>query len=242
MLSFFRKIRYRLAEDNQFLKYSRYAIGEIVLVVIGILIALQINNWNEYRQERISEMNFLSRIKEDLVVDNAYFKKRINDCNYYMDQNDEFLKRLFERQNTLEDASELLGVFSKYYKSEMVTTQNSTFSEMLNAGELELITDADLKSLLLSYYRRSEEVAKHVAEFNAYTVDVLNIMHDKAPNFMIILGYKVNDPLFSGTNITFEKDYGYLNDPSSDKFNAIFYAASLYGTKHGVFREYFRLR
>jgi hypothetical protein len=52
MLPLFRKIRYRLAKDNQFLKYFRYAIGEIVLVVIGILIALYINNWNERRKER----------------------------------------------------------------------------------------------------------------------------------------------------------------------------------------------
>ena len=50
MISFFRKIRKKLADDNQFFKYSRYAIGEIVLVVIGILIALSINNWNEERK------------------------------------------------------------------------------------------------------------------------------------------------------------------------------------------------
>lgn len=50
MLPFFRKIRYRLAKDNQFFTYSRYALGEIVLVVIGILIALYINNWNEKRK------------------------------------------------------------------------------------------------------------------------------------------------------------------------------------------------
>jgi len=47
MTPFFRRIRYKLANDNQFLKYSRYAIGEIALVVFGILIALQINDWNE---------------------------------------------------------------------------------------------------------------------------------------------------------------------------------------------------
>ena len=52
MLPFFRKISWRLAANNQFFKYSRYAIGEIVLVVVGILIALYINNWNEQRKER----------------------------------------------------------------------------------------------------------------------------------------------------------------------------------------------
>ena len=49
-----------MAKDNQFLKYSRYAIGEIVLVVIGILIALQINNWNEERIENRKEQALLN--------------------------------------------------------------------------------------------------------------------------------------------------------------------------------------
>ena len=51
MLKFFRKIRYNYMEQNKTGKYFKYAIGEIALVVIGILIALQINNWNEARKE-----------------------------------------------------------------------------------------------------------------------------------------------------------------------------------------------
>jgi hypothetical protein len=47
MINFFRKTRKKMADDNRPIKYMRYAIGEIVLVVIGILIALQLNNWNE---------------------------------------------------------------------------------------------------------------------------------------------------------------------------------------------------
>ena len=66
MLPFFRKIRYHLAKDNQFFKYSRYAIGEIVLVVAGILIALQINNWNEDRKSRQVEIITLSELKNSI--------------------------------------------------------------------------------------------------------------------------------------------------------------------------------
>ena len=72
MIPFFRKIRYQLAKDNQLFKYSRYAIGEIVLVVVGILIALQINNWNE-RRKGISEMkSYLNEVSQDLDKDKDY--------------------------------------------------------------------------------------------------------------------------------------------------------------------------
>ena len=69
MLPFFRKIRWRLARDNQFFKYSRYAIGEIILVVIGILIALQVNNWNEKEKILKIEKEILEEIKSGLEQD-----------------------------------------------------------------------------------------------------------------------------------------------------------------------------
>ncbi|UCD62503.1 MAG: hypothetical protein JSV59_11180, partial [Flavobacteriaceae bacterium] len=66
MIKFFRKIRKKLANDNKPLKYMRYAIGEILLVVIGILIALQINNWNESQKARSEEKALLENLLEDL--------------------------------------------------------------------------------------------------------------------------------------------------------------------------------
>lgn len=71
MISFFRKIRKQMAEDNRPLKYLRYAIGEIVLVVIGILIALQINNWNEWRKEREREQKVLETLADNLERNRA---------------------------------------------------------------------------------------------------------------------------------------------------------------------------
>jgi len=69
MIPFFRKIRKKMADDNRPLKYMRYAIGEIVLVVVGILIALQINNWNEEKKLSKLEMELLSDLASDLESD-----------------------------------------------------------------------------------------------------------------------------------------------------------------------------
>ncbi len=66
MIKFFRKIRYDLMEKNKTGKYFKYAIGEIVLVVIGILIALQINNWNEKtRKYNAIAQNYLNSLKQE---------------------------------------------------------------------------------------------------------------------------------------------------------------------------------
>lgn len=75
MIKFFRKIRQKLLSENNFSKYLLYAIGEIVLVVIGILIALQINNLNESRIEAKEELKILKAIKTGLETD-------LSDLNY----------------------------------------------------------------------------------------------------------------------------------------------------------------
>ena len=67
MLRFFRHFRQQLLTGNQVSKYLLYAIGEIFLVVIGILIALQVNNWNEKRLERRQEIEILKSVRKDLA-------------------------------------------------------------------------------------------------------------------------------------------------------------------------------
>ena len=81
MINFFKKIKQQLLTENRFSKYLVYAIGEIVLVVIGILIALQLNNWNEVRKIRIQEIKTLKELRSDLL-------QNIND----IDENITFLK------------------------------------------------------------------------------------------------------------------------------------------------------
>ena len=74
MIKFFRRIRYNLMEQNKTGKYFKYAIGEIILVVIGILIALSINNWNEDRKDKVREKATLYKFLQDLKSDSIYYQ------------------------------------------------------------------------------------------------------------------------------------------------------------------------
>lgn len=74
MIKLFRKIRQNLLSEGRTGKYLKYAAGEIVLVVVGILIALQINNWNESRKQSTTEKEFITSLKNDLKQDKAFIE------------------------------------------------------------------------------------------------------------------------------------------------------------------------
>ncbi|PQJ82006.1 DUF6090 family protein [Polaribacter glomeratus] len=69
MIKFFQKIRRRLLKESKFNRYFIYAIGEIILVVIGVLIALQVNNWNENKLQHKKTEVIFNQIINELVVD-----------------------------------------------------------------------------------------------------------------------------------------------------------------------------
>lgn len=143
MLKFFRKIRYDLMSKNKSTKYFKYAIGEIVLVVIGILIALQINNWNENNKLKAQEKEILYSLRDETANNNEILKraikknKLINKMSYQvLDSLDgEFLT--YERQNiiattaynpTIFDTSVLLGILNN--QNSLITQKKSLISKL----------------------------------------------------------------------------------------------------------------
>ncbi len=90
MIKFFRKIRQKTLTENKFGKYLTYAIGEIILVVIGILIALSINNWNEDRKAKTYENQVYNQIYDDLITDCSRYSNAIN----FYKQRDTLLNRI----------------------------------------------------------------------------------------------------------------------------------------------------
>jgi len=99
MIKFFRKIRYDIMEKNKTGKYLKYAVGEIVLVVIGILIALSINNWNESRKLQNTMKSIFSIIKTDLLSD----IENIDLVFTEMTPRDSIFKRVINNKMTKED-------------------------------------------------------------------------------------------------------------------------------------------
>ncbi|PTM11341.1 MAG: hypothetical protein DA407_01795 [Bacteroidetes bacterium] len=116
MIKFFRHIRQNLLMENKTGKYLKYAIGEIVLVVIGILIALQINTWNESRKQAISENEFIASVKKDLIQDKAFINVIIN----HMEPRKEAYKALcIDLPNRYTNARPSLdSLFQKYFVSQ----------------------------------------------------------------------------------------------------------------------------
>jgi len=78
MIKFFRRIRQRMIKENRVSKYLLYAIGEVVLVVIGILIALQLNNWNQHRVASEKEQLLLSELHEEFINNKKQLEKVVH--------------------------------------------------------------------------------------------------------------------------------------------------------------------
>lgn len=148
MIQFFRRIRYNLMEKNKTGRYLKYAIGEIVLVVIGILIALQINNWNEHRKQKHYEITILGEIKENLIKSKKELKIAIEEDKRWRACVIRILGFLDERK---EYNPNLDQCFGSYYWSSTVQFSTSAYEELKTKG-IEIISNIKLRRTLTSMY------------------------------------------------------------------------------------------
>ncbi|ULC58721.1 hypothetical protein MBM09_12460 [Flaviramulus sp. BrNp1-15] len=142
MIKFFRKIRQRLLSENKFSKYLFYAIGEIILVVIGILIALQINNWNQKKINRAEERNYYSNIKRQLNEDKNTIAANIDYNNNFLKQFKYAIEIIENNDRTLADTLAKISVnlleFSDFHR------QSNIYETMVNSGEIKLLKNQQI--------------------------------------------------------------------------------------------------
>lgn len=149
MINFFRRIRKQLADHNKPLKYMRYAIGEIVLVVIGILIALQINTWNERNKERIKEREILIDLVENLEINIKILEDNIEQLKLFDESSEIVLSSLYNKRPY---ADSMKVHFHRARVPKIKMFLSHTGYEGYKDIGLQIVTNKDLKNEILTLF------------------------------------------------------------------------------------------
>jgi len=150
MVKIFRKIRFELMENNKTGKYLKYAIGEVALVVIGILIALQVNNWNEERKFKKEGALIKQELYTEFLDNRTVLKERImalEDANRSVRKVLSYVNKDYE---TLQEVN-MDSLISSSLKYGNYNPSNSTILELIGSGKLSLITNKLLKKNLYNW-------------------------------------------------------------------------------------------
>jgi len=165
MIKFFRKIRYDLMEKNKTGKYLKYAVGEIILVVIGILIALQLNNYNETLSQNKLEQKAIHNLKLDFEYNTSELNKSIeelkvarNTCFAILNQTGNKHQETFVVDSLLQDAPSLPQYFP----------QNGFLMDLINSGNLGMISNDDLRYRLSSWLPSLETLKEREGQSTRY--------------------------------------------------------------------------
>ena len=154
MFKFIRRIRQKLLSENKFSKYLKYALGEIILVVMGILIALQINTWNENRKTYNLSRTHLKNIKKDLVADTMTFRAGIDRYKNSLRLQEDLFD--LDKVKSLSTDSLLNNIYSKtiFHSARIYNINNSTFLKLTNSGFVESKSFSDLFLDISDYYTK----------------------------------------------------------------------------------------
>lgn len=148
MIKFFRKIRQNLLSEGKTGKYFKYAFGEIILVVFGILIALSINNWNENRKNKIAEADYYCRILEDFQITSKIVNESLEGITHRIEISK---KIIIDLNKTPNNKSEILNDFLNTLRQNVFVPSTIAFEDLTSSGNLKLITDIQLKNKLIEY-------------------------------------------------------------------------------------------
>ena len=150
MIKIFRKIRQNLLSQGKSGKYLKYALGEIILVVLGILMALQINNWNENRKIIAQEQFILERLKVDITKDLndistelEYIKSNTGELTYCVD---------VILGNTESNLSNFRKNLNSLLEVNFFNQNKTTFNNLVSSGQIEFIQNKMLTDSITKYY------------------------------------------------------------------------------------------
>ena len=217
MINFFRKIRKQLADDNKLLKYARYAIGEIVLVVIGILIALQINNWNEDQKKEKIKVSYKTSLMNDLSLDTLKLSELIAE-NYAIMETLTNQQRRFLGVDTPIDT--LIKIARTEFDPELNTRfqyNRNTFNTLIATGNIDLF-DKDLNEMIMTLISQQDLERESSNYYSGVYTTKISRYSDNFPvsghqnsNVVNLIWTNVNEKEFASNFISLTDIKGYAH-------------------------------
>ena len=143
MIKFFRHIRKDLMENNKSTRYFKYAIGEIILVVLGILIALQINNWNEGRKDRLEEQELLNQLQSE-------FQSNLDQLDQKIELRNNMLKASIKILDYIDnpETRETDSILRHLGYTVIAPTFDPIVNDIISSGRIQLLQNRSLKEKL----------------------------------------------------------------------------------------------
>jgi len=181
MIKFFRKIRQKMLTENKFSKYLIYAIGEILLVVIGILIALYINNWNQKQIEKKQMQSFLLSFKENLIADTLQYGHTIKFYDTLVNNKNTLLKKTHSDTLSANDIYEMILPRISNFK-----INSTTFDKITSAGITQISENENLSKKMYVYYTIGDAMLNDLSVWDLNTSnDEANYWHNEQNIFEI---------------------------------------------------------
>ena len=150
MLRIFRNMRNNLLSQNRFTHYMFYAIGEIVLVVIGILIALQINNWNELRKIRLAEQEILQNLKSELLI-NKENLEIIHQKHTSVYNDGDYLLKLFYTDISNISVKKLDTILGNFETGWSFEPRDGYIKSLISTGKIDYLQNEEIKAFITAF-------------------------------------------------------------------------------------------
>lgn len=169
-MKLFNRVRQRLLGDGQLKRYLLYAFGEIVLVVAGILIALQLNAWKADANDRRSEQTYLRNLRKDLLLQEEVIDAQVVHETLKVAQADSAMT-FFAGALPLDRLERLLIGTNGLYTRKTFVANRSTFNDLVSTGHMALIRDAQVKEDLMRYMQLVEYTTTVINNNNIVLID-----------------------------------------------------------------------
>ena len=197
MIPFFRRIRMQLAHENKSAKYLRYAVGEILLVVIGILIALSIDNWNNKVQDKKLSILYYQELLLDIKSDIEQLNYRINYSERVTNSIYSLIEALQNNSYATVNQDTLQYAMNHYYRISGWQFNLNTYKELESSGNLRYIENSEIRSAITDYVngiegraivreRYTEDIVSRAFYIDKYVFTKFN----KNNEFLSIIDFK----------------------------------------------------